>query len=279
MSFSKAFGAFANQKDFKDTISWYKQKDTIVDKCNIYLIKGTVLIDTGSGANMSNPQTLGENISHVFLTHWHWDHSGGAHFFDDTATIHIHNEDKESLMRGRIEDETLQSYFNDERYQFRAPKQVENVVSLDLGNRATLTPHHTPGHTRGSCVYHYKDEKTSCLFSGDTFYKGTSPFFNESMRADWIASLDFIKKLCEEEKVTIVFGGHGSPLQGEDINRQIAHQKSILQTKRTKMGMCLNCFRTLIAHEIKTCSGCMRVTYCGEACAENHWINHYQKCK
>ncbi|MDE6656018.1 MAG: MBL fold metallo-hydrolase, partial [Anaeroplasmataceae bacterium] len=103
------------------------------------------------------------NVEAILLTHGHMDHIDGIRYFD--VPIYIHE-----LEIPFLEDPNLSLY---RMFGSRMPFQKENLklipihdgTELDLiGYRFKVM--HTPGHTRGSVVYSYKDK----LLSGDTLF-------------------------------------------------------------------------------------------------------------
>ncbi|MDE6415131.1 MAG: MBL fold metallo-hydrolase [Anaeroplasmataceae bacterium] len=99
----------------------------------------------------------------ILLTHGHMDHIDGIRYFD--VPIYIHE-----LEIPFLEDASLSLY---RMFGTKIPFQRDSlkIVPIKDGMEIELIGYtfkvmHTPGHTRGSVVYSYKDK----LFSGDTLF-------------------------------------------------------------------------------------------------------------
>jgi glyoxylase-like metal-dependent hydrolase (beta-lactamase superfamily II) len=133
----------------------YTIRNGIVDFYVVTGPEGLICIDAGwSRAGLSrefrrhNLDT--RNIQAVFLTHLHWDHARGAHFFPDAKKF-----------AGTREPHSIFS----PRYNTSQPihrlADNETVIAAGLHVRAL----ETPGHTAGSLSYIVNDQ---LLFTGDT---------------------------------------------------------------------------------------------------------------
>lgn len=177
---------------------------------NMWLIEGderSVLLDTGLG--IANVRPVVEQLTtrpvSVVNTHYHFDHVGGNHEFEDTA-IHsagatlvtepvpravldayleyleklvdaaegfreidgryFHLLDADSMPR------SLPSGFDLNAWQIAPPKPTRTLEEgdlIDLGGRS-LRVLHTPGHSGDSICLH--DDKSGILFGGDTINTG-----------------------------------------------------------------------------------------------------------
>lgn len=127
---------------------------------------GAVLIDAGldAGAIEDALGTLGLAPAFVFCTHGHFDHIGSAAHFQDRygATVVMHRDDVATTRKNNF---LLLAMKLAARVTLPAFALVDDGATFDLGGR-TLTYHHTPGHTPGSCVIELGDD----LFTGDTLY-------------------------------------------------------------------------------------------------------------
>ncbi len=141
------------------------------------------------------------DIEGILLTHGHMDHIDGIRYF--TAPIYIHEAEVQFL-----EDASLSLY---RMFGNRIPFQKEklNIVPLRDGMELELIGYtfkvmHTPGHTRGSVVYSYKNK----LISGDTLFHqsiGRTDFPTGDMKR----MRDSLKKIIETfPDLTEVYPGH-----------------------------------------------------------------------
>ena len=113
----------------------------------------------------------GLNVKYIFITHGHSDHTCGAKIVRDNITtdakIVIHKDDNEML-----HDVTINEFANTD-VDFEFPEIDADIFTADgdefmLGN-TKITVMHTPGHSRGSVCYIFKEDKV--MFSGDTLFK------------------------------------------------------------------------------------------------------------
>lgn len=154
---------------------------------NAYLILGqdrSLLLDTGMGIcdikSVVGELYQGEVI--VVNSHFHFDHIGDNHKFDE---IHIFDDPyakaaakngvpRESLGNQLEEDMFLFDYptgFEPDRFiipRYRT-KLIHDGYRFELGNRS-LEVIHTPGHSQDSIMLF--DDEYNILFTGDTFYLG-----------------------------------------------------------------------------------------------------------
>ncbi len=212
---------------------------------NMWLIEGAeraVLLDTGLGIARVRPvvEELTRRPVSVVNSHYHFDHVGGNHEFEDTA---IH-EAGAALLVEPVPREVLDQYLHyagelvgaaehvrdaDQRYfhlfdadseprpfppEFDpaawtiAPQPPSRTLSdgdvIDLGDRA-LRVLHTPGHSGDSiCVY---DEQSGILFGGDTI--NTGPIYAQFHDSDVQTFAKSAARLAElKDEVSMVAVNH-----------------------------------------------------------------------
>ncbi len=139
----------------------------------------------------------------ILLTHGHFDHVMGIDELVDAYQIpvYLHEEEKAVL----AEPSLNLSYRFETGYAYedvRCLKDGENISLAGL----TFTVIHTPGHTKGSCCYYFKDEEV--LISGDTLFcqsVGRSDFPTSDGRA-LVASIR--ERLFSLPETVMVYPGH-----------------------------------------------------------------------
>ena len=145
------------------------------------------------------------NILGILLTHGHFDHITAVNKLvsEYDCKVFIHELERDFLFdpnlnlsgltydRFVLKDKTAVITFTD-NFEFKFKRESLVVV-------------HTPGHSRGSVCYKYKN----VLFSGDTLFKGSigRTDLPTSNKADIQRSVNKIVKICRDN--TIVYPGHG----------------------------------------------------------------------
>ncbi len=180
--------------------------------CNVYLIDGEMLIDTGTG--MFFPQLSEEivnlgydlnKIKQIVNTHCHFDHAGADKKFRDAtnAELLIHRNEVKAIQMGDGKM-TLSDYFGE--------KFVSTTVNRALKDGDVLSTEnydfrviHTPGHSPGSiCLY---DRKSRILISGDTLFAdgiGRTDYPGGDMEV----LIDSLKHL-NDYQYSLLLPGHG----------------------------------------------------------------------
>ena len=80
---------------------------------------------------------------------------------------------------------------------------------------------------------------------------------------------------------------NGSPATLAQINPKLrgmftkAYKKKVIDDKETNNNVtkCVSCNKTKSEVDIKKCTGCFSVWYCGVACQREHWSQHSETCK
>jgi len=191
---------------------------------NVYAVKGRdglILVDTG--LDEGDLEIINENIeywglsdypiSHVLITHEHFDHCGNAHIFKKKgARIVAGLEDAEAIETG--DDRTIGYAFHKE---FIPCKVDIKVVDGDIIDAAGLMfgVIHVPGHTPGSVFYKLELDGKTIFFTGDAIRVGTNC---ESAFTGWSGGIDYdmnryfesIRKVAKL-KPNIILAGHWQP--------------------------------------------------------------------
>ena len=144
----------------------------------VYLIRfgnGAALIDAGCGPGhwqlVDNIQLClpeGVQISHLLLTHCHFDHTGGAGALRDQFGCRIvaHRDDAVYLENGDSEV-TAATWYGSRMKPLSVDHKItgsSEVISIGTGRLQAL---HCPGHSPGSLVFTAELEGQKVLFGQD----------------------------------------------------------------------------------------------------------------
>jgi glyoxylase-like metal-dependent hydrolase (beta-lactamase superfamily II) len=221
-----------------DTITLVMEPHVVrLQQCNIWHVRGRdrdLIIDTGLGMTELRPAVedlFGAPVLAV-ATHFHYDHTGSLHEFDERAihaaeaelietsegiggtlvTADIPDDIRTSMIDAGyvLDDELLVNAIPAEGYDVNSYAVTGTVPTLileegdviDLGDRA-FEVLHLPGHSPGSIGLW--EESTGILFSGDALYDG--PLLDEVPGADLDDYVRTMERL-HELPVMVVHGGH-----------------------------------------------------------------------
>lgn len=153
----------------------------LIDNAN----KHAAVIDPGSAGPVIHAlHKRNLNLSHILLTHHHFDHSGGVRELKQLfpkAEIAIHKEDAHHL-------------------QAACDLQLNENDALHFAARP-ITVIHLPCHTRGHVAFQIED----AIFTGDTLFNAGCGKFFEGSTAEMLKNLQRLKTL---PKMTKIYCGH-----------------------------------------------------------------------
>ena len=200
---------------------------TSVEDAAIYLIRfgeKAALIDAGCGGahdhlvnNIAEVLPPGVEIEYLFLTHCHYDHTGGAEGVRNQygCKIVAHELDADYLEAG---DSTLTAatWYGARMKPLIIDYKVKDVKqSFQIGN-GKLTAYHCPGHSPGSLVYLTELGSRRILFGQDVHGPLDASFLSDP--DDYKRSLNFLKQL----QADVLCEGHFGIYQGkEEVDRFI----------------------------------------------------------
>jgi glyoxylase-like metal-dependent hydrolase (beta-lactamase superfamily II) len=142
------------------------------DDCHVYLLDGGseyALIDAGCGTERSVAAILATmaadgldpaRLRTILLTHWHFDHSGGAASFREQHGCRV------LIPAGE------RAYLEAGRGGIRASvvdQSVEHGDTIRVGD-LTLTAHCVPGHSEAITAYKVDTDAGRVLFAGDIVF-------------------------------------------------------------------------------------------------------------
>lgn len=186
-----------------------------LQEVNVFLLPGAdraLLIDTGTGMANIRPviDELWQGELVVVNTHFHFDHTGGAHSFDEVlASVNplVERQAREGIPHRFLENQVDEDMFLwgyppgfDPRTFAVAPytvRPVEDGAAIDLGGRVVDVVH-APGHTQDSLMLY--DRASAVLFGGDMLYYGAiyvqfdNDFMGHSSVEGYVRSLERVKE-------------------------------------------------------------------------------------
>lgn len=141
---------------------------------NCYLVScdqtgKAVIVDPGAGSAMLSKWIKDHNfeITHIILTHGHYDHIGAVEDLrkEFNVPVAIHKDDAQMLVNPAA---NLSVYSGREIRLQPAEILLEDNQQIEVG-AMTITVFHTPGHTPGGICLLTPDG----LLSGDTLFEGS----------------------------------------------------------------------------------------------------------
>jgi glyoxylase-like metal-dependent hydrolase (beta-lactamase superfamily II) len=200
---------------------------TAPEDAAIYLFrsgKQAALIDAGCGngherlvENISSVLAEGNTITHLFLTHCHYDHVGGAAALKEQygCKIVAHQLDAAYLEAGDSQV-TAASWYGAKFSPLSIDHKIEGHKEIFKIGKREVSSYHCPGHSPGSLVYWVTLENQKILF-GQDIHGPLDPSLL-SNREDYIRSLQFVMGL----KADILCEGHFGIYRGNhNINKFI----------------------------------------------------------
>lgn len=200
---------------------------TAPEDAAIYLLRlggQAALIDAGCGnahsrliENIAAVLPGDVRITHLFITHCHYDHVGGAAALKEQygcKTI-AHQLDAAYLESGDS-GVTAASWYGAIMQPLAVDHKIEGNKEIFKFDNRKITAYHCPGHSPGSLVYMVNLENQKILFGQDVH--GPLDPSLLSNQEDYIRSLKFMVEL----KVDILCEGHFGIYRGNDnINQFI----------------------------------------------------------
>ncbi len=187
-----------------------------------------VLIDAGAGSflRVAYWEDRGYRITHVLITHGHFDHVcdvGKIRSLTGAAVV-MGAEDIDLLDNAGY----MCRYYG---FGWRGG-EVDVGLSGDAEFEAAgflVKAIHTPGHTMGSYSYYFPE--LGAVFTGDTLFRGTIgrtdlPTGNDALMAE------SLRRLLMLPKETVVYPGHGPPTTIGDEEELILELIPVLENSK-----------------------------------------------
>ncbi len=188
---------------------------------NCYAVKGqdsVILIDSGVDENQlniidANMKYWGLDkfpVSHLLITHSHFDHSGNAHVFKERgAVVYAGPGDAEGIEKG--DDRTIGYAFNRTFPVCKVDTVLKDGDVIQAGG-LEFKVIHMPGHTAGSLIFSIEMEGRLIFFTGDVI--NISAECDEALLG-WNGSVDYDKAAyfqsitkIKDMEPDIILGGH-----------------------------------------------------------------------
>lgn len=164
---------------------------------------GTAIVDP-SMAVVARAGELGGRADTILLSHVHEDHVAGVHLFP-AAAVHAHRLDAGGMRRieGIMEiygyqgiDEAVRRFLVDDFHYSGRPdtRDFDDGAEFDFGG-VRVRAIHTPGHTRGHCVFLI--EPGGILFLGDIELSSFGPYYGDA----WSDLEDFEQSIAKVREI------------------------------------------------------------------------------
>ncbi len=194
---------------------------------------GVLLVDAGTTLTEAQAisddvrQITGRDVTHVVLTHKHFDHVFGSGAFPD-AEIYCAPEVVEYLTTatGQLREDARSHGVDPAEIEraiaaLRAPHHAVNDAVVDLGDRRVVITRPGCGHTDADLVVRVpgSDGERTVVFSGDLIEESGDPAIDDdSDVAAWPGTLDRLLAIGGPDAFYVP--GHGRVVEAEFIRRQ-----------------------------------------------------------
>jgi glyoxylase-like metal-dependent hydrolase (beta-lactamase superfamily II) len=194
---------------------------------------GTLLVDTGTTLTEAQAiaddvqQIAARRVSHVVLTHKHFDHVLGSGIFDEAETYCAPKVlNYLSSATDQLRDDALRYGADPDEIDrsmaaLRVPQHAIDNAVIELGDRRVTIAHLGGGHTTSDLVVVVPGDEDgrAIVFTGDLVEESGDPAIDaDSDVTAWPATLDRVLAIGGPDGVYVP--GHGSTVDAEFIRRQ-----------------------------------------------------------
>lgn len=194
---------------------------TTVEDAAVYLVRfgqKAVLIDAGCGGahkeltdNIATALPDGVEIQYLFLTHCHYDHTGGAAALKDHYGCRIVAHELDAVyLEGGDSVVTAADWYGAQLNPLKIDHVIKGTMEAFQFGSDKLTAYHCPGHSPGSVVYLTDMGATRVLFGQDVHGPLDASFLSD--RGDYLGTLKFIMGLNAD----ILCEGHFGIYRGKE---------------------------------------------------------------
>ncbi|WP_155591150.1 MBL fold metallo-hydrolase [Lysinibacillus cavernae] len=191
----------------------------------------TLLVDTGFGSDITRTEKLLSDagivpmqLNGIINTHYHSDHVGGNHYFQQQYDLPIAAHLWEGEMVNQCDVESCGAHYLDQPVeQYVVQQLLVDEQEIVTGNSA-LQVLHTPGHTLGHIALY--EPKQQMLICGDLFHHNDVGWLNifregtNSIRRSY-ESLERLAKLS----IKIAYPGHGRAIEDPKMMMDKARER------------------------------------------------------
>ena len=185
--------------------------------CNVFLVAAGdawLMFDAGSGRSperalevLSGDGIDPSQIRHLFLTHGHADHSGGAAHWRETLGLEVHAAQATAAMVSAGNEVALsvdrarRAGVYPADYVYRACA-IDHVLDLDRPltiNGVTVRTIATPGHSHDHVSYLVETPQRRLLVAGDALFHGGKVAIQDIVDCDIVAICESVRRLASIE--------------------------------------------------------------------------------
>jgi len=185
--------------------------------CNVFLVAAGgewLMFDAGSGRSperglkvLADDDIDPRTIRHLFLTHGHADHSGGAAHWREVLGLEVHAAEATAAMVsagdevGLSVDRARRAGVYPADYVYRACL-IDNVLQPDRPvavNGVTVRALPTPGHSHDHVSYLVETPERRLLVAGDALFYGGKVAIQDIVDCDIAAVCESVRRLASVE--------------------------------------------------------------------------------